>query len=1418
MATVIFRRNPFDIHKDIEKVEVPKPVTVRCFLEKHFGPEWKEFDKPTYCLFNAEAIARKDWNRVIDEGDTVQFLTLPGGSAIVWLWVAYAVTAVATIIVVSRMKPPNPVTGQTDEAASIYTLRGQRNQIKLGLPIESPYGLNRLYPAYAAQPYNKYINNDQWLFQVFCVGQGKYVLDNMKIEDTPLSNFPDITTEIVPPGAAITLFPDNVDTSAEVSQVELRGPNESGSGAVWVEDSPGDVGLGIDPTGHYTYGIAGPFVANAPGTTTTKLEVDVALPRGLYIQNDQGTLSTLQVTALFEARLIDNAGAPLGAWFTIATFDKTLNTNTPQRFTLEATVPVGRYEVRGSRTNNKNTDVKASNVLTWESLRAFLPSGRTYGNVTLIAMKAKATNNLNDNSQNRFNLEGTRMLHTYDAIDGWSEEETPTRGIVWAFLDVFRAEYGGRMPDHLFDYDTLLELDTTYTGRSEYFDGVFDQRASCWEVARKIALVGRAVPMLNGSRITMVRDVPKTIPTAMFNQENIVAGSWAWDLKLVNIDANDGLKVTYMDPTTNKPESVLCLVGGEAGNNPKELDLSCGIRSRQHAYNIGYYLRARERYQNQNIRLRTGLEGHLPTYGDLIAVAYDPAKWGMAGAVKNATGPALDGENPVQRILTLNEPVNFDAGGVHKIALRKNNATVLGPLTVTAGADAYHVSVMVTASTWEAFNFDGSVELPTFIMGPASSWCRLGRIAALAPGDDDTVEVTAINDDNRIFAGDGGTPPPNPGGDALGPAKPQRPTVTGLKVLPSPGIPNEVIATWNAALGAQYYVVQLSYNGAQWETMAEPTDSMARFRTLPQYLIVRVAAFGSAGLGDWAYWTGTGPGVFTSDPNDNDLTPDAVTGVSISAGFGFIVLQWTNPTNTAIKELLVYENTTAVLPATAKFVEPGTVKQKFVDGLPDNALRYYWIQVKSTRNKLSTVAGPFSATTTNGITLDHLIPGGLQPVEILTVLPSSGNYQGRIVYLTADDNVGGTFAKDKMYRWTSPSFSSGKTYWTSVVPAVDITGQLTNSQIADLAAAKISGQLTDAQIAAIAAAKVTGQLIDSQLAAIAAAKITGQVSSTQIADDAITTPKLAAGAVTAAEIAAGAIIAGKIAAGAIVAGDIASNAITTVKLDAGAVTTAKLAALAVTANEIAANAITAAKIAAGEVTTAKLAAGAVTANELAANAVTAGKIQAGAITATAVGANEIIALAANIKDAIITSAKILTLAANKIEAGTISVQISLETPKISTVGLIYNTAASGNTMPAFASLTDDITSSFSVNGSHKESLLTLIGWSSGSGYAENRFGKSDMKFVGSFYSAFTIPANTDYADTYGVYRINGGAWTRMAPGSRNNFYSAGGANTSGAAAISGLNGTDTIEFGVEVVTPAAETFNYASMHLTWGNL
>lgn len=223
-----------------------------------------------------------------------------------------------------------------------------------------------------------------------------------------------------------------------------------------------------------------------------------------------------------------------------------------------------------------------------------------------------------------------------------------------------------------------------------------------------------------------------------------------------------------------------------------------------------------------------------------------------------------------------------------------------------------------------------------------------------------------------------------------------------------------------------------------------------------------------------------------------------------------------------------------------------------------------------------------------------MFASSIRPVELVSTMPTTGNTEGRVVYLTTND---GSFTAGKLYRWTSPSVSTGTTYWTAAVPAVDITGNLTNDQIADLAAAKLTGQITSTQIS------------------------DGAISSPKIAAGAIVAGKIASNAVTANEISAGSITTGKIQAGAITANELAANSVIFGKVAAGAIRSDEIAAGAIVAGKIGANAIVSTNIAAGEIKAVNIEAGAVTAGKISVSTLSAisadmGTVTAGTITAS----------------------------------------------------------------------------------------------------------------------------------------------------------------------------------------------------------
>ena len=200
-----------------------------------------------------------------------------------------------------------------------------------------------------------------------------------------------------------------------------------------------------------------------------------------------------------------------------------------------------------------------------------------------------------------------------------------------------------------------------------------------------------------------------------------------------------------------------------------------------------------------------------------------------------------------------------------------------------------------------------------------------------------------------------------------------------------------------------------------------------------------------------------------------------------------------------------------------------------------------------------------------------------------------------------------------------------------------------------------SAQIDDASItrakigeAAIGAAQIEDGVITS-------AKIgAGEIQTANIHDAAITTAKITDGAVKNAKIENGAIDTAKIADAAITNAKIGGAAIGTANIQDGAIVRAKILDGEIVTAKIADLAVTGAKIADLAVTTAKIAQAAITNAQIANAAVDTAQIALGAITTALIAQGAV--GTAQIADASITDAKIVELTANKINAGTLSVE------------------------------------------------------------------------------------------------------------------------------------------------------------------
>lgn len=949
--TVIELLNPFN-KNERNQYTVEHVQSIRDILDKK---NIIEFNLPTICFVNNAPVLRKDWdNNNLKHGDTVVFASQMQGPAIAAIGtffaeltvteIVYGVLTVASIAAGIALQPPEISTGRQPDPT--YSLNGANNQLRLNNPIEVAYGRNKLWPSYASRPFTRYLGNEQYLYQLLCLGQGEFDIEGVFIDDTNINDFLEIEYEIVEPNQPVTLIPPNVVTSVEVSNIELEGkttflissitrgyPTIVTTYAAATHDViVGDdvlfegitgmpnqyypvtavttttITLDYDSTGLPAYTLGNvfsanwtaPFNANPSGTLATQLEVDLIHTTGIYYQDSKGGTWSLTASALFQYQEIDDTGTPIGAWTTLKNYNQAAYSLSPLRKTFTATVAAGRYRVRARRTNADSTSTRDQDTIAWGALRAVLEDTTDYGNVTLIAIKAKASNNLNSNSSNKVSCIATRKLPIYSG-SVWSAL-TATRNPVWAFCDAVRADYGAKLADTYLDLTSLLSIATALDAEVIKFDWVFDQKSTLWEVLTVIARVAYGSPTIQGSIFSIIRDIERTLPSGVFNQENIVKGSLQWNVRLFEQGEYDSVEIEYIDETTWKAETVVCSVESSPEDNPEKIKL-IGCMNRDKAYQYGLYLAAAKRYRRESITFSTGKEGLIPTFGDLISISHDVPRWGSGGYVVDING----------LIIETSEPVSFGSGN-HYIILRKKDGTATEPLLVTSGVDSNHV--VLADALEDSFYFDDVNEPPFYHFGKADLWAKLAIVTSTKPNGKQ-VEIQAIPYDTRLYQFYEEVAPEL--GSTSETIEPALPVVTGLTVSELPSSLTQVLVSWNVADGAKAYVLERKSGDAEnWETVVTTTNNSFVLTVEPIYLFLRVAGL-NIGRGAWDEWEG--------DVGTTQFLPYDVNSVELVSSFvgDHVSIQWDSVTNATGYKVEVRQDSGATLIRTTNVLTPNFV-------------------------------------------------------------------------------------------------------------------------------------------------------------------------------------------------------------------------------------------------------------------------------------------------------------------------------------------------------------------------------------------------------------------------------------------------------------------------------------------------------------
>lgn len=471
--------------------------------------------------------------------------------------------------------------------------------------------------------------------------------------------------------------------------------------------------------------------------TTPYIELDFFFTGGLgYIEND-GDVSQRSVTVEIQWRDA-RVGGPFSshrAVFTDATLDQIGFT---ERIGVGGITP----EVRVRRIGSKDTSTQLNDTVQWYGLKSELQARTAYPNWTTMAVTIRSGGKLGAQSENQINVIATRVLPTLQGDGSWSAPQ-PTRDIA-AFARYVASTIG--YTDANLDMAEFVRLQSVWSARGETLDYVFDE-GTVRDALNTAFGAGMAELVVEGGLIRPVRDDVRTVFEQSYSPQNMVS-PLIRSFRPRRIDDFDGVEVEYTDGSTWSQETIKCFLPGDQGAKMDKLTIR-GVTDRTRAWRIGMRRRRALRYRNKDYSFSTELDALNSRYLSYVPLIGDDPGYGQSAiltAIQASNGQAL---------LTLSEPMVWEPAATHVIGYRKPDGTLAGPFLAQPGPDEYSV-IAAIPQPWPVISL--KQEPPHVYFGTVERWSFPALITEIRPNGIETVSVSAVNYDARVYADDNNAP------------------------------------------------------------------------------------------------------------------------------------------------------------------------------------------------------------------------------------------------------------------------------------------------------------------------------------------------------------------------------------------------------------------------------------------------------------------------------------------------------------------------------------------------------------------------------------------------------------------------------------------------------------------------------------
>lgn len=738
--------------------------------------------------------------------------------------------------------------GRADEVSPLRSLQGTRNDARPYQPIPRVFGLLTGYtPPRGTEFYTELSRgtSDQFLRVVFVLGEGPLTVTALKIGDTPIANYEDVTVRIREG------YDDDPDLTLYPAQVREQSLN------IELKQSNG-------------------YSERRSEVSTDEMSFDIVFPNGLQLITGRGRKYQLQVSFHCQYKaaasdvwldaVISNDRVSVindgGGAFTIRA-----NSKQAVRRTVRIEVPErGQYDFRIKRVTQDDQSDNEGEDQTVTTEQAFWTTFRSYRNdppfdatnLATVELRIRATDQLNG-VIDQFNCNVQAVLPVWNGA-AWVEQET--RSPAWAFAEVLRGRSNARpVADSRIDLDALLAWDASAEALGLYFDGAFiDTGVSVWERLTDIAATANAAPIMpNGIYSVTVDEVKSTVVqhftarncTDVRGEKSLAARPHALRIRWPDIQARGQWS-----------ERIIYRTGYDAttASTFEVLDLPYTTSAR------AAVLRARRLLWQAELRpevyyATVDWEHLVCTPGDRVKMAHPTMLWAVGSA--RVRSLATSGSNTTG--VVLDAPLPMDGAESYTMYFRL--------------ADGTDATIAVDTVAGEQTSFTFTTPVATAIGPQVGDLVTLGEptdllVRSIEPQDNLSATISFIDYAPEIFDADGGEIPDWDPQITLPPvvnrATPSPPAIEsvdsgeGVLVRASDGtFTSRIVVSFTVdqlATSVAAELVQARYREAdsvedwQWVTVGNPTGglvSLAPVEDAATYAIELRSVSAVGGTSEW---------------------------------------------------------------------------------------------------------------------------------------------------------------------------------------------------------------------------------------------------------------------------------------------------------------------------------------------------------------------------------------------------------------------------------------------------------------------------------------------------------------------------------------------------------------------------------------